>query len=429
MNTQNEKSLKHKKDKIDRFNRKYENPRKTLFNYLNGKLSFSYIGKKCLNGTISSDFRSTLYKILLNILPYNEPDSWKSNLEQTRKQYNLKLNKLLNRNEYIIPFINCEEKKGTETYENLLKLIPQEDCDLLALIKLDVDRTFQELDLFKNLKIKEMLCKILYVFSKGIPEPSYCQGMNEILGTLLYAFLPSLTLNDLTDFTFSMDKIGEDNINLLYDYITNEEFFEADLYTVYQEVMGRDLTTLYTYNCERYRNKRFNFDYKTMSYEQVLNSEDTELGKRIKKIFYFDLKKIDSQFSNYLIENGLEPNIFLLRWLLCMLDRELNVNNTIWVWDCIFFYEFIEFTVKTVDIDKDRFNFLDHLCLSMMINLKKLIMESEDGGSMIMMHFLSFPNERNIREIITKATKISQTLENKNIWEDKNLQKNIVFNK
>ena len=112
-----------------------------------------------------------------------------------------------------------------------------------------------------------------------------------------------------------------------------------------------------------------------------------------------------------------------------MLDRELNVNNTIWVWDCIFFYEFIEFTVKTVDIDKDRFNFLDHLCISMMINLKKLIMGSEDGGSMIMMHFLSFPNERNIREIITKATKISLTLENKNIWEDKNLQKNIVFNK
>ncbi len=199
-------STKQKREKIDRFNHRYENPRNILNNYLNGKISFYQIGKKCLNGTISSEFRSTLYKIFLNILPYNDPNSWKNNLEHTRKQYKLKLNRLLNKNEYIIPFINCEEKKGTEKYENLYNLIPKEDNDLLALIKLDVDRTFQELDLYKNSKIKEMLCKILYVFSKGIPEPSYCQGMNEILGTLLYAFLPSLTLNDLSDFNFSMEK-------------------------------------------------------------------------------------------------------------------------------------------------------------------------------------------------------------------------------
>ena len=416
-----------KREKIDRFNHRYENPRNILNNYLNGKISFYQIGKKCLNGTILSEFRSTLYKIFLNILPYNDPDSWKSNLDQSRKQYKLKLNRLLNKNDQIIPFINCEEKKGTDKYENLFNLIPKEDRDLLALIKLDVDRTFQELDLYKNSKIKEMLCKILYVFSKGIPEPSYCQGMNEILGTLLYAFLPSLTLNDLSDFNFSMEKKNEEQINILYDYITNEEFFEADLYTIYKEVMGRDLTILYTYNIERYRGKRFDFDINTTTLEQVMNSEENELGKRIKKIFYFDLKKLDSKYQNFLIENGIEPNIFLFRWILCMLDRELNINNTIWVWDCIFFYEFVEFTVKGVDYDKNRFNFLDHLCSSMIINLKKQIMENEDGRGMIMLNFLSFPNERNIREIIQDATKISENFEKKQIWEDNILKNKIQF--
>ena len=420
-------STKQKREKIDRFNHRYENPRNILNNYLNGKISFYQIGKKCLNGTISSEFRSTLYKIFLNILPYNDPNSSKNNLEQTRKQYKLKLNRLLNKNEYIIPFINCEEKKGTEKYENLYNLIPKEDNDLLALIKLDVDRTFQELDLYKNSKIKEMLCKILYVFSKGIPEPSYCQGMNEILGTLLYAFLPSLTLNDLSDFNFSMEKKNEEQINILYDYITNEEFFEADLYTIYQEVMGRDLTVLYTYNMERYRGKIYDFDRKNTTFEQVMNSDESELGKRIKKIFFFDLKKLDSNYLNFLIENSIEPNIFLLRWVLCMLDRELNINNTIWVWDCIFFYEFVQFTIKTVDIDKNRFNFLDHLCTSMMINLKKQIMENEDGGAMIMLNFLSFPNERNIREIIQEATNISQKIEKEIIWDDKILKNKIQF--
>ena len=110
-----------------------------------------------------------------------------------------------------------------------------------------------------------------------------------------------------------------------------------------------------------------------------------------------------------------------------MLDRELNINNTIWVWDCIFFYEFVQFTIKTVDFDKMRFNFLDHLCSSMMINLKKQIMENEDGGGMIMLNFLSFPNERNIREIIQDATKISENFEKKQIWEDNILKNKIQF--
>ena len=73
-------STKQKREKIDRFNHRYENPRNILNNYLNGKISFYQIGKKCLNGTISSEFRSTLYKIFLNILPYNDPNSWKNNL-------------------------------------------------------------------------------------------------------------------------------------------------------------------------------------------------------------------------------------------------------------------------------------------------------------------------------------------------------------
>ena len=76
-----------------------------------------------------------------------------------------------------------------------------------------------------------------------------------------------------------MEKKNEEQINILYDYITNEEFFEADLYTIYQEVMGRDLTILYTYNIERYRGRRNDFDIKNTTFEQVTNSDESELEK------------------------------------------------------------------------------------------------------------------------------------------------------
>jgi len=101
-----------------------------------------------------------------------------------RNLYYTKLNNILSKDENILKFINCHAIKGTKEYEEIFCLIPEEIKEILSLIKLDVDRTFQDLDLFSNIKIKELLTKILLVYSIDNPIPSYCQGMNEILGTL-----------------------------------------------------------------------------------------------------------------------------------------------------------------------------------------------------------------------------------------------------
>ena len=174
-------NIKEKKS-LTRFNVIYEDPYKIFLQYLKGELSLFDIGQKCRNCNIYPEFRSILYRIFLKILPYDSPGEWKNFTKQRREAYETKLNSLLAKSEYIIPFINCHFLKGSKEYENLRNLIPQEDKELLSLIKLDVDRTFQDLDLFHDNKVKEILCKILYVFSKDNPDPSYCQGMNEILG-------------------------------------------------------------------------------------------------------------------------------------------------------------------------------------------------------------------------------------------------------
>ena len=155
---------------------------------------------------ISPEERSFIYKILLNILPYNNPNSWKNVVKNQRNIYHSKLNNLLSINENILKFINCHAIKGTKDYEELFALLPSENKELLSLIKLDVDRTFQDLDLFHNNKIKELLTKILFVYSIDNPHPSYCQGMNEILGTLFLSFYPSLIYNK-----FSNEEIEKEN--------------------------------------------------------------------------------------------------------------------------------------------------------------------------------------------------------------------------
>ena len=339
--------------------------------------------------------------------------------------YYKKLNNLLSQNENILKFINCHSIKGTKQYEDIFKLVPEGQKELLSLIKLDIDRTFQELDLYHNHKVKEMLVKILYVNSMDNPDPSYCQGMNEILGTLFFLFLPSARFNKFTKEQIDAENNNEiTNLEILYSYIVDEEYFEADLFIVYSELMSRDLTLLYTYNDDKYKNKNneVKYDLANLTIEDLYKSGESDLLKRIKKIFYIYLKT-DKKYFNFLYGN-LEPNLFLLRWLLCMLNREISLKNVMWVWDCIFFYEFVEFTIEKKNVnlvfmnkgenqDKDeihisRLNFLDYICLSMILDLKRDIINSD--SSIILSKFLKFPNEKNMKSIMKEAFKLSGAL-------------------
>ena len=429
MNTNNNKISKEKKS-LTRFNVIYEDPYKIFLKYLKGELNMFEIGQKCKNCQIYPEFRSILYRIFLGILPYNNPGIWKEQMEKKRKEYDEKLKKLLSKSENIIPFINCHALKGTNEYESLYKIIPEEDRELLSLIKLDVDRTFQDLDLFHDNKVKEILCKILYVFSKDNPEPSYCQGMNEILGTLFYSFLSSFRFNQ-----FSIEEQKENNNGnitnekMLYAYLVDNNFIEADLFIIYSELMSRDMTLLYTYNDDKYRKKEkeINYDIKNLKDEDLEKSNESDLIKRIKKIFYIDLPTHDKEYFDFLY-GSIEPNLFLLRWLLCILDREISLKHVLWIWDCVFFYEFVEFNFIKKNLENEsgkhlnRLNFLDMVCLAMIMDLKPLVQNNDQ--SLILCRFMKFPDEKNIRIIIKNAVQLAPKFNgDKNIWNNEEIKK------
>ena len=331
--------------------------------------------------------------------------------------------------------------KGTDIYEELFAKLPEENKELLSLIKLDIVRTFQDLDLFHNNKVKELLTKILFVYSIDNPRPSYCQGMNEILGTLFLSVYPSLKYNKYS--SEEMDKENNESITnkeMLYHFLVDEEYFEADLYTLYVELMSRDLTILYSYNDEKYRNINNNDtpDLKNISIEDLKKSADSPLMIRIKKIFYIYLKT-DQKYFEFLYKN-VEPNLFLLRWILCMLNREISLKNIFWIWDCIFFYEFMEFSFIDNEDNKDnkeeigdgdekekisRLNFLDYICLSMIFDLKNELINSDSSN--ILSKFLKYQNESNIKKIMKEAFKYSFSFnKRKDFWNSEAI-KNLKF--
>ena len=433
ININTNKKQQEEKKSLTRFNVIYDDPYKIFLHYLKGELTMNEIGQKCKNCQIYPEFRSILYRIFLDILPYNNPGCWKQKMEEKRKQYVEKLNSLLSKSDKIIPFINCHALKGSKEYESLYNLIPEEDKDLISLIKLDVDRTFQDLDLFHDNKVKEILCKILYVYSKDNPDPSYCQGMNEILGTLFYSFLSSFRFNKFTKEEIDENNNGKiTNEEMLYSFLVDNNYIEADLFIIYSELMSRDMTLLYTYNDDKYRRKESNnnYDLKNLKEEDLELSNESELIKRIKKIFYINLPKIDRKYFELLL-GSIEPNLFLLRWILCILDREISLKHVLWIWDCIFFYEFVEYTFVKKDINKEgkhsnRLNFLDIVCLCMILDLKPLVENSEP--SIMLCRFMKFPDEKNIRQIIKNSVNIvSQFNGDIKIWNNDEIKKKVNY--
>ena len=408
------KIIPHKtkeKKSLTRFNVIYDDPYKIFLRYIGGELSMYEIGQKCKNCQIYPEFRSILYRIFLGILPYNNPGCWKEKMEKKRNEYEEKLNILLSKSDIIIPFINCHALKGTKEYESLYKLVPAEDRDLLSLIKLDVDRTFQDLDLFHDDKVKEILCKILYVFSKDNPDPSYCQGMNEILGTLFYSFLSSFRFNKYSKEEQNDNNNGKiTNEEILYSYLVDNNYIEADLFIIYSELMSRDLTLLYTYNDDKYKKNSIKYDLQNLKEEELELSNESDLIKRIKKIYYINLPKLDKEYFDYLF-GFIEPNLFLLRWILCILDREISLKHVLWIWDCVLYYEFVEFTFIKKDLKTEnhfsRLNFLDIVCLAMIMDLKPLVQSGDQ--SIMLCRFMKFPDEKNIRQIIKEAVRLSPT--------------------
>ena len=70
--------------------------------------------------------------------------------------------------------------------------------------------------------------------------------------------------------------------------------------------------------------------------------------------------------------------------------------------------------------DLPRLNFLDSICISMILNIKDELVSCEKGT--VMMFLLQYPNEFNLREIILNAIKLSKE---KKIWENEKLNEKI----
>ena len=228
--------------------------------------------------------------------------------------------------------------------------------------------------------------------------------MNDICGVFLYVLYKDYYLKN---------GFEKDEITSLYSVIhSNNVYLEYDLYLAFSKFMSKGIADFFLYNTAEYKknvlgSKSIEEKIK-LKYEDINSCEDSELKKRCYILYYHSFKKVEPDFYNLLYKD-VYPELFLVKWYLCLFTREFKLEQVIFFWDLIIMYEFAESKLLKKVKNRRHFNFIDCIDLSMLINCKPDIIKKEDVSE-IMSSIMHYPTDISSEKICKNALAIYTTL-------------------
>ena len=212
-------------------------------------------------------------------------------------------------------------------------------ADIKHLIKIDVDRTFQDRDLFCENSIKELENNILYLFAKGNKPTGYRQGMTDILAMLLYSLYPYYTKSSISNYNSELfEKWAKEplnNVKDIYCFFNDENELQSDLYYLLVNIMKLGVNKF----------------YEDIDLKKNPNENKTYLIKRCESICDRKMKLQNSRLYYHFTNIGLDCGIILQRWIKCLFTREFHPQDCSVVWDAILANEVMEPSGELIYVD------------------------------------------------------------------------------
>ncbi|CAG9532496.1 unnamed protein product [Cercopithifilaria johnstoni] len=307
------------------------------------RVNLKPIQKGCLNGKLrGSHVRSIIWRILLRCLPL-EREEWCTILSRTRNSYDkLKSELLMNPREQtsgLDPNVNNPLSLGDENpWQQYFS-----DCKLRECINRDVERTFPELEYFKDENVRTIMSDILFIYAKQHSDISYRQGMHEILATLIFV------LNyDQQAFAHLMEQNGlkelpPEELKILC-VVNNQDFLEHDSFEIFTQLMMM-LERWYLAGDEEYvecanrtseSNGKLDYSVPFVSPDDTSADSRNELIIKLRSIMNDILAVIDPAMHQHLSKLKILPQIYGIRWLRLLFGREFPIHDLLFVWDAIF---------------------------------------------------------------------------------------------
>lgn len=409
------------------------------------------------------DFRGIQWRVYLGILPSSlsaSIDDLRRDTANYRRRYASLRRKLL-----VDPHVAKDGGISPDlVMDNPLSQNPDSmwgrffrNVELERMLDQDLTRLYPERgSYFQTSACQGMLRRILLLWCLNNPEYGYRQGMHELLAPLMYvlhvdverllevrklyedqfadkfdglAFHENdLTYNfDFKKFSESMEyKNGLENsfvkanglseldpeiqsIVLLSDaygaegelgVVLSEKFMEHDAYSMFDALMsgaGGAVAMAEFFSPSPFVNSHTGFP-------PVIEASAA---------LYHLLSIADSSLHSHLVELGVEPQYFALRWLRVLFGREFSLENLLVIWDEIFSRENTKLS-KTAGLDvksnsgvldSHRGAFISAFAVSIVLYLRSSLLATENATACLQ-RLLNFPDDITLVKLIAKASSL-----------------------
>eukprot|EP00644_Phytophthora_capsici_P003940 jgi/Phyca11/533605/estExt2_fgenesh1_pg.C_PHYCAscaffold_150095 len=151
--------------------------------------------------------------------------------------------------------------------------------------------------------------------------------------------------------------------------LTASEFIEHDAYLLLEEMMLRMAGTYCPHAPIPRRKSKSQADKPLSSADQLPVSP---LDDQMNRIHHHILSRCDPPTARHLAKLGVEPQIFLLRWVRVLMAREFETPLVWQIWDAIF------------SLTPSDFSFINLLCVAIVREFREEILAAEDATNVLL---------------------------------------------
>ena len=351
------------------------------------------------------NLRPMAWKIFLGVLPNTTSlREWVEIISNQREEYKKKLKKFCKIKKFVgDPLGGGKKKKKNEG--------PVEDTDLKELINKDLDRTHQEMELFLQNKIKNILANVLYIWSKENSVVSYRQGMNELLAIIFIAFYPfyfactrkpKTTKEDIIEYLKDINLYKDD----IYIFFHDEDEIQSDLFYTFEALMKKGMTNLFDPHILQKDEPGYKMYeiFPQMWKDDSNENKPTYVYRRSSLLIKEKLKSLDNELYSHFKKIDLNCEVFLQRWLRCIFCREFNLNDVYILWDIIFYDNYVNKSKRKYD-----FIYMEYICIAMIFKIRDRLKDSDQNECFSML--FKYPEIKDIMDIIKLAKKVEQAID------------------
>ena len=350
--------------------------------------------------------RPMAWKIFLGVLPNTTSlREWVEIIANQREEYKKKIKKFCKIKKFIGDPLGGGTKKKKAASDT-----SYEDNDLKSLINKDLERTHQEIDLFLQNKIRNILANVLYIWSKENSDVSYRQGMNELLAIIYLVFYPyyfsstrkpKSTKNDIIEFLQDIELYKED----IYIFFHDEDEIQSDLFFTFEALMKKGMANLFNPLVLQKDDPGYKLYeiFPQMWKDDSDQDKPTYVYRRCSLLIKEKLKSLDNDLYSHFKRIDLNCGVFLQRWLRCIFCREFKLDDVYLIWDIVFHNDYVN-----EKAERYSFIFMEYICIAMIFKIRDTLKDADQNECFSTL--FKYPEVSDIMELIKLSQKVETAI-------------------